>query len=56
MANLIEQFKDSDPKTKNFIYTCVIFSLIIIVGVVYCYARLDFVRSYQKNTTQIEGK
>jgi flagellar basal body-associated protein FliL len=52
MGNIIEQFKNADSKTKSFIINCILYSLIIILAVVYCFARLDFVRSDQANQNQ----
>jgi hypothetical protein len=46
MANWIEQYNESSPKTKSFILTWFIYGLALLITTVYCYARLDFVRSY----------
>ncbi len=48
MSSFIEKYRKSNPKTKNFILTCVIYGLVIILTTIYCYARLDFVRSNNK--------
>lgn len=46
MANWIEQYNESSPKTKSFILTWFIYGLALLITTVYCYARLDFVRSH----------
>lgn len=55
MIRLIEDLKNASPKTKNFILTCFIYGFIIIISTVYCFARLDFVRSNRTSPTQTEG-
>lgn len=54
MANWIEQYNESNPKTKSFILTWIIYSLALVITTVYCYARLDYVRSY-KSEAAIEA-
>lgn len=49
MIKLIEGYRKANKKTKNFILTCIIYGLALIVPIVYCYVRLDFVRSGVKN-------
>jgi len=46
MFKWLEDYNESSPQTKNFIITTLLFSLVIIGSLIYCYARLDFVRSY----------
>lgn len=45
-----EEYNESTPQTKYFILNWIIYGLAIIITTVYCYARLDFVRSYQSPT------
>lgn len=51
MIAWIEQFKNSSPKTKWFIFNCIVYGMIIVFSTLYCYARLDYVRS-GKSLTQ----
>lgn len=55
MLKWIEDFKNANSKTKSFVLNCIIYSLVIIVTSIYCYARLDFVRSYDKNKSSQES-
>lgn len=48
MFKWIKKFHESSRQTKYFILTWLIFGLCIVVSTVYCYARLDYVRSYKK--------
>lgn len=56
MFKWIEDYKNASSKTKSFVLNCIIYSLVIIVSVIYCYARLDFVRSYDKNKVEVESE
>lgn len=47
-----EDYREASPQTKNFILTVLLFSLVIIISSIYCYARLDFVRSYSTEQTK----
>lgn len=47
MLKWIEQFKESSFQTKFFIFNWVIYGVVIVYTTVYCYGRLDFVRSYK---------
>lgn len=56
MFQWFDSFRNAHPKTKTFIFTCFIYGFIVIAFTLYCYARLDFVRSGNSNKTTIEGK
>lgn len=45
MLKWYRQFSNASFQTKSFAFTWAIYLLAIIVTTVYCYARLDFVRS-----------
>lgn len=47
MANWMDEYNQSTPKTKSFLLTWIVYALVLIITTVYCYARLDFVRSYK---------
>lgn len=42
-----KQFIESSRQTKLFVLNCILYTLLIVGTTVYCYARLDFVRSYK---------
>lgn len=48
MRHWYKQFINSTRETKMFIFQSVIYMFLIIATTVYCYARLDYVRSYAK--------
>lgn len=52
MLKWIEDFKNANTKTKNFILITVIFSAVLILSSVYCYMRLESVKSFVKNQGQ----
>lgn len=45
MWKYILEFNSSSRETKWFILTSIVYGLLIAISLVYCYARLDFVRS-----------
>ncbi len=53
MFQWIKKFKESTPLTKNAVIALLIWAIPVVLMTVYCYARLDFVRSYD-NTEQTE--
>jgi hypothetical protein len=55
MFKWIDQYNEATPQTKFFILNWVVYGLAIVITTIYCYARLDFVRSYQTPST-IETK
>lgn len=47
MTNWLEDYNEATPKTKSFVLTWIVYSLVLLITTVYCYARLDYVRSYK---------
>jgi hypothetical protein len=47
MVQWYRDFKGASARTKWFILTTAIFSIVIVATTIYCYARLDYVRSYK---------
>lgn len=45
MFKWIRAFKEADRKTQYFALNWLLYTLAIVVTTLYCYARLDFVRS-----------
>lgn len=45
MFKWITALKDANPKTRYFAFNWAIYGIAIIVTTLYCYARLDYVRS-----------
>lgn len=45
MLKMIRQFVKSDFKTKNFIAISFIYLIVLVGTTIFCYARLDSVRS-----------
>lgn len=45
MFKWIEQYREANPQTKYFVLNWLIYGIAIIVTTIYCYGRLDFVRS-----------
>lgn len=50
----VTAIKGSNRHTKTFVFMALVYTLPVILTAVYCYARLDFVRSYDINTIKIE--
>lgn len=48
MRNLLKKYRESSGQIKIFIWVNVIFWAAIAITTIYCYARLDYVRSYAK--------
>jgi hypothetical protein len=46
MLKWIQNFKEASAQTQFYYLNWIIYGLVIIMTTVYCYARLDFVRSY----------
>jgi len=42
---MFEKFRSHDSKTKWFVFNWVIYLLLLVITTIYCYARLDFVRT-----------
>lgn len=55
IAKWISDFSKASSRTKWFIFNWAIYGVAIVVTTIYCYARLDYVRSYKipaKETSQ----
>lgn len=60
MFTWIKEYYEASSQTKYFIWNWIIYGIAIIASTVYCYGRLDYVRSYktplphmiEKNTTK----
>lgn len=50
--NFIEQFFTASSKTKWFIFNLLFYTIFLIATTIYCYGRLDFVRSGPTHTQQ----
>ena len=50
MQKYIEKIKGSSRETKLFFVTALLYIVPVLVGAIYSFARLDYVRSY--DTTQ----
>ena len=50
----IKSFKQSSTQTKWFIFNTILHGSIIILTAIYCYARLDFVRSHKNVIAKTE--
>lgn len=47
MLKWLREYDEASPQTKYFVLNSLVYGLAIIITTVYCYARLDFVRSYR---------
>jgi hypothetical protein len=50
MIHWLKSFKEADSQTKYFILNWGVYGIAVIVSTVYCYSRLDYVRSYDAAT------
>jgi hypothetical protein len=46
MIKWLKEYSDSTAQTKSFVLNGLVYGLAMVITTVYCYARLDFVRSY----------
>lgn len=51
MQDWIKKYNEASSQTKFFVWNAVVYGLAIIITTVYCYGRLDFVRSYPAPST-----
>lgn len=51
MSNWLKAYNEASAQTKFFILTWLIYGLALLITTVYCYGRLDFVRSYPRPST-----
>jgi len=49
MFKFLQKYRESDVNTKWFIWTGLIYGIVVILTTLYAYGRLDFVRSYETN-------
>lgn len=56
MWTWIEEFISSTRETKWFLLNWFIYGFLIVVTFLYCYLRLDYVRSYKTTKTIEESK
>lgn len=47
MFRWLKLYNDASAQTKVFVLNWLVYGLAILITTVYCYARLDFVRSYR---------
>ena len=47
MLGWLKEYNDSNTQTKYFTLNAIVYGLAIIITSIYCYGRLDFVRSYR---------
>jgi len=47
MIEWLREYSEANPQTKYFVLNGLIYGLAIIITTIYCYGRLDFVRSYR---------
>jgi hypothetical protein len=47
MFKWLQEYSESTSQTKYFTLNAIVYLLAIAITSVYCYARLDFVRSYR---------
>lgn len=52
MFKWVAQYRGAKPQTKYFILNWFVYGLVIILTTVYCYARLDYVRSDHRPPTE----
>lgn len=55
MLKWLKQYRNATSKTQYFVLNWLIYGLAILITTIYCYARLDFVRSY-KTPAAIEAE
>jgi hypothetical protein len=53
MFKWLRDYNNASGQTKVFILNWLVYGLAIILTTVYCYARLDFVRSYKTTPDQV---
>lgn len=45
MLGWLKEYDEANPQTKSFVLNALVYGLAILITTVYCYGRLDFVRS-----------
>lgn len=56
MLKWYRQFMEADSETKWFVLNWMVYGLLLIVTTVYCYGRLDYVRSYKVPPSQTHAE
>lgn len=51
MFKWIKWYNEADSQTRFFILNWVVYSIALIITTLYCYGRLDYVRTYQTPST-----
>ena len=46
MFKWFKLYNGANPKTRYFVLNVLIYGLTLLITTIYCYARLDYVRSY----------
>lgn len=54
MFKWLKAYNEASSQTKFFVLNWLVYGLAILITTVYCYARLDFVRSYR--TPSVEAR
>jgi len=54
MFKWLTKYNKSTSQTKYFTLNAIVYGLAILITSVYCYARLDFVRSYRTPVTEVK--
>ena len=47
MFKWLKEYNESSSQTKYFVLNWLVYGLALLITTVYCYARLDYVRSYR---------
>lgn len=55
MFSLLVKFFSAGRETKWFLINCFVYGFLIIVSAIYCYMRLDYVRSYKTPPSQYDN-
>lgn len=54
MFKWFAQYRKASPQTRYFILNWALYGIVLLVTTIYCYARLDYVRSYKINPPTME--
>lgn len=53
MLKWIESYREATPQIKTFVWMWILYGPAIIATTIYCFGRLDYVRSYKAPTPPI---
>jgi hypothetical protein len=56
MLKWFRKFRTASRETKLFIFTSFIWTAVTVLPTIYCYARLDYVRSYDTSQKASESQ